>query len=79
MSSEKFYETYLFLNKDKIILSVVQNSDYKIIYEEKFLIDDKSNKELDKFISNYNSDDKKFFNKITFKTFVNKIFVVYFG
>ena len=41
--------------------------------------DEKSNEKLDEFVSNYNSDDKKFFNKITFKSFVNKIFVVYFG
>ena len=42
-------------------------------------IDNKSNQKLEKFISNYNSNNKKFFNKITFKSFVNKIFVVYFG
>ena len=42
-------------------------------------IDNKSNQELEKFISSYNSNNNKFFNKITFKSFVNKIFVVYFG
>ena len=35
MSSEKFYETYLFLNKDKIILSVIQNSNFKKKYMKK--------------------------------------------
>ena len=46
---------------------------------ENVKIDNKSNQKLEKFIFDYNSSNKKFFNKITFKSFVNKIFVVYFG
>ena len=44
-----------------------------------FKIDAKSNIKLDKFISNYNSKDKKFFNKITFKSFVSEVLRAYFG
>ena len=36
MSSERFYETYLFLNKDKIILSVIQNSNFKKYMKKNF-------------------------------------------
>ena len=42
-------------------------------------IDNKSKQKLEEFVSNYNSNNEKFFNKITFKSFVNKIFVIYFG
>ena len=76
MSSEKFYETYLFLNKDKIILSVIQNSNFKKIYEEKFLIDNKSNKietgNLQNFLNNniykIEKKNKKFYRKNLYNT-----------
>ena len=81
---DNFYKTFQ-INKEyrndikKIEFDFNYSFNENQIYFDNLKIDDKSNKELDKFISNYNSDDKKFFNKITFKTFVNKIFVVYFG
>ena len=49
------------------------------IYFDNLRINNKSNKKLDRFISKFNASDEKFFNKITFKSFVNKIFAVYFG
>ena len=42
-------------------------------------IDNKTNEKLDRLISKFNASDEKFFNKITFKTFVNKVFNAYFG
>ena len=49
------------------------------IYFDNLRIDDNSNQNLDRLISKFNASDEKFFNKITFKTFVNKIFAAYFG
>ena len=42
-------------------------------------IDNKSNKKIEEIISNFNSNSKKFFNKVTFKNFVNELLVAYFG
>ena len=42
-------------------------------------IDNKSNKKLNDFIEIYNSDENKFFNKVTFKNFVNEFFSNYDG
>ena len=75
MSSDKFYETYLFLNKDKIILSVIQNSNFKKIYEEKFLIDNKSNKiETENLQIFLNDNIYKIEKKI--KNFIEKIYII---
>jgi hypothetical protein len=49
------------------------------VYFDNLRLDNKTNQNLDKFISKFNSSDVKFFNTITFKTFVNKIFDAYFG
>ena len=46
---------------------------------DNFKIDAQSNVKLDKFISNYNLKDQKFFNKITFKSFVSEVLRAYFG
>ena len=42
-------------------------------------IDNKSNKKIEEIISNFNSSNKKFLNKITFKNLVNDILIAYFG
>jgi len=49
------------------------------VYFDNLRLDNKTNKNLDKFISKFNSSDGKFFNAITFRSFVNKIFEAYFG
>ena len=79
-----FYKTFQIskeyrANIKKIEFDFNYNFNENQIYFDNLKIDEKSNEKLDEFVSNYNSDDKKFFNKITFKSFVNKIFVVYFG
>jgi len=42
-------------------------------------VDKKSNSEIDEFITKYNRSKKNFFNKITFKNFVNNFFKNYSG
>ena len=49
------------------------------VYFDNLRLDNKTNENLDKFISKFNSSDEKFFNTITFKGFVKKIFDAYFG
>ena len=49
------------------------------VYFDNLRFDSKTNKNLEKFISKFNSSDVKFFNTITFRSFVHKIFDAYFG
>ena len=49
------------------------------VYFDNLRLDNKTNENLDKFISKFNSSDEKFFNTITFKSFVKKVFDAYFG
>ena len=42
-------------------------------------IDNQSNKKIEEIVSNFNSSNKRFLNKITFKNFVNDILLAYFG
>ena len=49
------------------------------VYFDNLRFDNKTNENLEKFITEFNSNDEKFFNKITFKTFINKIIQAYFG
>ncbi len=51
----------------------------KKITFDNFLIDNKSNENIEKFISNINSQEKIIFNKITFKNFVSNFFSTYSG
>jgi len=38
-----------------------------------------SNKKIEEIVSEFNSNSKKFFNKVTFKNFVNDILIAYLG
>ena len=73
------------INKDlrKKLEKIEFDFNYDIIEKkvsfDNFRIDGKSNEKLDRFIMNFNSSDEKVFNKITFKSFVNNIFLSYFG
>ena len=53
-------------------------NDEKITFDN-LRIDDRSNKKIEEIVSNFNSKSKKFFNKVTFKNFVNDILLAYFG
>jgi hypothetical protein len=46
---------------------------------DNILIDKASNIKVDKFINKFNSSNKVFLNKITFKNFINNLFVNYLG
>ena len=63
----------------KIEFDFNYNFNEKKVYFDNLRLDGKTNKNLDKFVSKFNTSDEKFFNKITFKSFVNKIFDAYFG
>ncbi len=73
------------INKDlrKKLEKIEFDFNYDIIEKkvsfDNFRIDEKSNEKLDRFIMNFNSSGEKVFNKITFKSFVNNIFLAYFG
>ena len=54
------------------------NFTQKKISFNNFKIDNKPSSNIEKFVEKYNSNEK-FFNKITFKNFVNDFFKVYFG
>ena len=79
-----FYRSFQ-INKDfrkdlkKIEFDFNYDFNEKKVYFDNLRLDNKTNENLDKFISKFNSSDEKFFNTITFKSFVNKIFDAYFG
>ncbi len=79
-----FYKSFQInkgLRKDLKNIELDFNYDFNEnrIYFDNLRFDNKTNEKLEKFVSKFNSSDDKFFNKITFKTFVNKIFNAYFG
>ena len=81
---DDFYKSFQVkkVNRKKISeleLDFVYNFNEKIFIFDNVKIDKKSNKKIDKFINNYNSNRKKFFNKIIFKNFLNDFFKVYSG
>jgi len=79
-----FYRSFQ-INKDfrkdlkKIEFDFNYDFNEKKVYFDNLRLDNKTNENLDRFISKFNSNDEKFFNTITFKSFVNKIFDAYFG
>ena len=73
------------INKDlrKKLEKIEFDFNYNIIDREfsfdNLKINNRSNNKLERFIMNFNSSDEKVFNKITFKSFVNNVFIAYFG
>ena len=66
-------------NIEKIELDFNYDFNEEKITFDNFRIDNKSNKKIEEIVSNFNSSNKKFLNKITFKNFVNDILIAYFG
>ncbi len=64
---------------NRLELDFVYNFDKNKFIFDNVKIDDKSNDKLNKFLENFNLTDKKFFNKIVFKNFINDFFSSYAG
>ena len=64
---------------NKLELDFVYNFDKNKFNFDNVKVDNKSNNELNEFLDNFNSAEKKFFNKISFKNFVNNFFSSYAG
>jgi len=77
----KFFQIKKELRKniDKIELDFNYDLNENKITFDNLKIDNQSNKKIEKLVSNFNTNNKKFFNKITFKNFVNDILIAYFG
>ena len=83
-NEDEFYKFFqikkeLRKNIDKIELDFNYDFNEEKITFDNLRIDNKSNKKIEEIISSFNSSDKKFLNKITFKNFVNDILIAYFG
>ena len=77
----KFFQIKKDLRKNigKIELDFNYDLNEEKITFDNLRIDNKSNKKIEEIISNFNSNNKKFFNKVTFKNFVNDVLAAYFG
>ena len=77
----KFFQIKKDLRKNigKIELDFNYDLNEEKITFDNLRIDNKSNKKIEEIISNFNSNSKKFFNKVTFKNFVNDVLAAYFG
>ena len=64
---------------DKIELDFVYNFNKNKFNFDNVKVDNKSNDKLNEFLENFNSTEKKFSNKISFKNFVNNFFSSYAG
>ena len=81
---DDFYKSFQIKRVDRkkikqIELDFVYNFNENKFSFDNVKIDNKSNQKLDGFVENYNSDERKFFNKVTFKNFVNEFFSNYDG
>ena len=77
-NQDEFYKFFqikkdLRKNIEKIELDFNYDFNEEKITFDNLRIDNKSNKKIEEIISNFNSKSKKFFNKVTFKNFVNDI------
>ena len=64
---------------NKLELDFVYNFNKNKFNFDNVKIDNKSNDKLNEFLDDFNSTEKKFFNKISFKNFVNNFFSSYVG
>ena len=66
-------------NIDKLELDFVYNFNKNKFNFDNVKIDNKTNVKLNQFLDRFNSTEKKFFNKISFKNFINDFFSNYEG
>ncbi len=81
---DDFYKSFQVKKNDRkkikqIELDFVYNFNKNNFLFDNIKIDRSSNEKLDKFIEKYNSNEKKFFNKVSFKNFINEFFENYDG
>ncbi len=81
---DKFYSFFQVKKKnrkqiEKFEIDFVYNLTQKKINFDNPKIDNGTNKDVEKFIQNFNFENKKFMNKIVFKNFVNSLFAAYAG
>ena len=81
---DDFYKSFQIKRNDRkkikqMELDFVYNFNENKFSFDNVRIDKKSNQKLDNFIEEYNSNENKFFNKVTFKNFVNEFFSNYDG
>ncbi len=81
---DDFYKSFQIKKADrkkikKIELDFVYNFDKNKFLFDNIRIDNNSDENLNRFIDDYNSNEKKFFNKVTFKNFINNFFSNYEG
>ena len=75
MDNELNFETYLFINDEKLIICVIQRTTYKIIYKEQMILSD-SLDEL-KFKSLNDFLEKNIFKvENILKNFIKNIFII---
>ena len=60
-------------------LDFVYNLNSKMLRFDNAKIDNSENLEIEEFLDNFNSEDERKFNRITFKNFINNFFVTYSG
>ena len=81
---DDFYKSFQIKRNDRkkikqMELDFVYNFNENKFSFDNVRIDKKSNQKIDNFIEEYNSNENKFFNKVTFKNFVNEFFSNYDG
>ena len=80
----KFYSSFQIqkkIRKDikQLKLDFVYNLNSKMLRFDNAKIDNSENLEIEEFLDNFNSEDERKFNRITFKNFINNFFVTYSG
>ena len=81
---DKFYSSFQIQKKNrkkikKIQLDYVYNFNTKNMSFDNIKVDNARNPELENFINNFNSQQDRAFNKITFKNFINNFLNIYSG
>ena len=81
---DDFYKSFQIKRNDRkkikqMELDFVYNFNENKFSFDNVKIDKKSNQKIDNFIEEYNSNENKFFNKVTFKNFINEFFSNYDG
>ena len=66
-------------NTPNLITSNFSGGNQQKIIFDNILIDNNQNINIESFVKNYNVNNNKIFNKITFKNFVNNFFSAYAG